>query len=575
MIPPSSHINEPDSENGLLRLWPPDIPALITPIDGDEGYHGGIGAAALNADLLAIVDPWLEIDLGDKCLFFWDDNVSPIETQIIDTPEKLKEKLYFYIPVKQIQDGSAFPVFFRVIRSGGNQSDSDELNVLVKRTLPGGVLDKPEPLGHPGLRYTLTPDIRDGVDREMARNGIAMRIEPYQHITVFDRIVARWGNEEQVIHYPVTPEQISDPRNHPILIMFDEQLIKRAGDGEHLITYQVIDRCGNRPHAYAPWAIATEVSVNVNRIPAPTVTGERGGVLDPAYASNIQVVASGIGLLAGDSVSAHWQGRIERETEPKTYSGSGTLEFPIPLTWANESDQSSVDVTLRVVRAGVKPVAESKSFMIKTTISLKPPKVLEAYGAQGDRLKMSDIYKARHVTVQVEQYVGMAIGQTIRARWASARNIYDSAITTVTAVGAMNFAVLRMEVVDSIGSTVPVSFTVRTYPDGPLHRSVPLSLAVDAQTFVLPPPRITPDQTTVTVRYPAMATGYHARVRLGGVITRKTEWQDMKAGVTAEFSIPASWIAENKGKTVLINYSVNRPGIDEHSMFSQVLRVGL
>lgn len=109
--------------------------------------------------------------------------------------------------------------------------------------------------------------------------------------------------------------------------MFDEKLIKRAGDGKHSITFQVIDRCGNRPHAFAPWAIPTEVSVNVNRIPAPTVTGEQGDVLDPAYLSSIQVVASGAGLLADDSVRVHWQGRIERETTPKTYSGNGALEF--------------------------------------------------------------------------------------------------------------------------------------------------------------------------------------------------------------------------------------------------------
>jgi len=188
---------------------------------------------------------------------------------------------------------------------------------------------------------------------------------------------------------------------------------------------------------------------------------------------------------------------------------------------------------------------------------------------------MSDIYEARHVTVQVQHYVGMAVGQTIRVRWASARNIYDSAITTVTAVGAMEFLIPRMEVVDSIDSTVPVSFTVRTYPNGPLHRSDPLSLAVDAQTFVLPPPRLTPDLTKVTVRYPAMANGYQARVRVGGLITRRTAWQDMKTGVTAEFPIPASWIEENKGRTVLINYSVNRTGTEEQSQFSQVLRVEL
>jgi hypothetical protein len=72
-----------------------------------------------------------------------------------------------------------------------------------------------------------------------------------------------------------------------------------------------------------------------------------------------------------------------------------------------------------------------------------------------------------------------------------------------------------------------------------------------------------------------MTSGYHARVRLAGGVTRKTAWQDLETGVTAEFAIPAEWIEENLGKTVLINYSVNRPGIDEHSQFSQVLRVAL
>ena len=571
-LPPETDENSTDSN--VLALGAPHIPAWISPIGGDEGYHGGIGAAALTADLLVSVDPWLDNAIGQSCHLFWDDDVTPVLTETLDTPEKLTTPLLFHVPASQILNGSAFPVFYRVIRSSGNEANSFKLNLLVKRSLPGGVLDKPEPQGHPRLLYSFTPDIKDGVDSEMARQGIVMRID-YLNTSAFDRIVARWGDEEQVMFYPVTPEQISDPQNHPILIRFDEQLIKRAGDGKHLITFQVIDRCGNRPHPYAPWAIPTEVNVNVNRIPAPVVTGEQGGVLDPAYLSSIEVIASGVGLLAGDSVRVGWQGRTARETTSQTYSGSGKLAFPIPLAWANESDQSAVSVTLRVIRGEATPESEAKSFTVKTTIILKPPKILEAYGTQGDRLKMSDIYTSRHITARIEHYVGMAIGQTIRLRYASARHVYDSAITTVTSVGAMDLNVPRMEVVDSIGSTVPVSFTVRTYPNGPLHRSDPLSLAVDAQVFVLPPPRLTPDQTTVTVRYPAMASGYQARVRFGGVITRRTQWQDMRTGITAEFSIPASWVSANKGKTVLINYSVNRPGIDEQSQFSQVLRIEL
>lgn len=49
----------------------------------------------------------------------------------------------------------------------------------------------------------------------------------------------------------------------------------------------------------------------------------------------------------------------------------------------------------------------------------------------------------------------------------------------------------------------------------------------------------------------------------------------MTTGITAEFSIPASWRAENKGEPVLINYSVNGGGTNEHSEFSQALRVDL
>lgn len=563
------------ASNFSAELYAPQIPALVSPIEGDEGYHGGLGAAALTTDLLVIVNPWLHHEIGDQCCLFWHDEKTPVLTEIIDTPEKLNAPALFYIPASQIQDGTACPVFYRVKRHTGNASESFRLKVLVKRTLPGGVLDNAEPLGHPGLRYTLIPDVTDGIDSEMAKQGIVMRIEPYQNITVFDRIVARWGNDEHVTYFPVRSEQINDPQNHPILLTFDEQLIKRAGDGKHSVTYQVIDRCGNRPHVHAPWSVVTDVIVRVKHIPAPTVTGEEAGVLDPAYVENFEVIASGIGLVAGDNVRVKWQGRVEHETEAKTYSGSGTLAFPIPLEWANESDQSVVSITLRVERSGEKLTSDAKTVTIKTTIILEPPKVLEAYGENGDRLKMADIYEARYVTVQVQQYVGMAIGQTIVVRWASARYVYDSLITTVTAVGAINIPVPRMEVVDSIGSTVPVNFTVRTFINGPLHRAEPLRLKIDAQLFELPPPRISTDQTSVTVRYPAMTNGYQARVRWGGVVTRRTVWLNMLPDTTAEFSIPANWLDENKGTTVLINYSVHQTGSNEQSQFSQVLRVAL
>ncbi|MFJ2713142.1 hypothetical protein ACIOZM_19920 [Pseudomonas sp. NPDC087346] len=559
----------------LSVLPAPLIPALVRPIDGDEGYHGGLGANAQSTDLLVIVDPWLDMRIGQKCLFYWGDDVAPVKTEIIDTPEKLNKPLQFLVPANQLLNGRVFPVFYRVVRSSGNEAESGKLSILIKFTKPGGVLLKPEPLGHPELRYAFIPDIKDGVDAESAEKGITLLIAPYPNMTIFDRIVARWGNAERVDFYPVTADQIDDPKNHPILIMFDKTLIKRAGNGVHAVTYQVIDRCGNRPDDKAPWAIATDVQVNLDRIPPPMIEDTEEGVLDPAYVKAPQVIVSGMGLIAGNRVRVHWQGREERETQSQVYTGVGEMRFAIPLAWANESNEHAVAVTSKVERNGMEITSDPTPIFIKTTIVLTLPEVLEAYGTSGELLKMDDIYRATHVTVEIPEFLGMAVGQSIRLRWTHSRFTYDSAITTVDNVGPMQFLIPRMEVVDAIGSAVNISFTLRTFPAGPLHRSVVFKLTIEPQQFVLTPPRLTPDQRTITVRYTGMVTGYHARVRIVGVSKEDTPWMNLTTGVTAEFAVPPEWITANKGKAVLFNYCINRLGVSENSQFAQMLRIVL
>jgi hypothetical protein len=553
-------------------LRPIRIAGLHQPIDGDEGYDGGLGRLAFEQELNITVTPW-QMKLGDACSLFWQNVIDPIRLAIIDTPDKLDKDVRFILTGAEVLDGPA-QAFYTVTTGHQTPERSTESKLLVKRSWPGGELTQPEPDGHPNLLYRFIPDVSGGIDQDMVEGGIRMLVSPYANITIYDRITAQWGTSEQVVFYPVTQRNIDDPVNHPIEIFFSKEIIERAGKGTHSITFQATDRCGNYPHPFAPWAIPVEVTVylgEVKRLPPPNVRGESAGIVDPTFLTELVVEVPKSGLHLNDAVRVNWQGRINRETGEKSYSGEETLNFLIPLEWARESDESEVDITYKVRGRNSEP----KAVKIKTTLEPTPPKVLEAYGALGERLKMADIYYAPHVTIQIPHYLGMAIGQTIRVRWASARNLYDSVITTVTAVGPMDFFVPRLEVVDAIGSSVAISYTVRVYPKGPLHRSPVFSLAVDPQQFVLTPPRLTPERTTVTVRFPGMTLGYHARVRLAGVVIRKTAWQDLETGVTAEFAIPAEWIEENLGKTVLINYSVNRPGIDEHSQFSQVLRVAL
>lgn len=555
-----------------IALRPPQVAGLVSPIEGAENYDGGLGIAAFENDLHISAPPW-QMSLFDECRLFVQDPTSPIRLEVIDNHEELNQAVRFILTKGEILDGSN-RAFYTVTARHQTPEKSTELKLLVKRTRPGGELGQPEPGGHPRLLYRFIPDISGGIDQDIADKGVRMIVLSYPNITIYDRITARWGLEEEVVFYPVTQQNIDDPTNHPIEIFFSKELIERAGKGVHAVIFQVIDRCDNYPHPFAPWAIPTNVSVNLGdtkRLPPPIVEGAQNGMLDPAYLTSISVKVPKSGLNLDDLVHVDWRGRIPRQTPEQSYIGGETLDFPIPLDWARENDENQVSVTYQVRGRDSEPTPVT----VKTTIHQEKVKVLEAYGASGDRLKISDMYYAPHATVRVLKYVGMAVGQTIRVRWASTRHTYYSEIKTVTSVGDVDLVVPRMEVIDSIASTVPVTFTVRTYPDGPLHRSQPLNLGVDAQEFTLPPPRLTPDQTTVTVYYPAIASGYQARVRFAGIVTRRTEWQNMQNGVIAAFSIPSAWVEENKGGVVLINYSVNRANVNEQSQFSQVLRVQL
>lgn len=59
------------TDNDALDLGAPHISYLVSPIDGDEGYHGGLGAEALKEDLLVTVDLWLNNEFGQRCELFW------------------------------------------------------------------------------------------------------------------------------------------------------------------------------------------------------------------------------------------------------------------------------------------------------------------------------------------------------------------------------------------------------------------------------------------------------------------------------------------------------------------------
>ena len=208
-----------------------------------------------------------------------------------------------------------------------------------------------------------------------------------------------------------------------------------------------------------------------------------------------------------------------------------------------------------------------------TTLDPANPKVLEAYGAAGDRLDFDSVYHAEHITAQVPHYTGMARGHTVRMTWENPRHFYHSEVVTVGTPGVIDIRIPRIEVIDAIGHTVKVYFTVRTAPDTPLIYSEYLLLRIDPQAFDLIAPTLSSDQKTVSVNYVGLVTGYTVRIRATGKTTWDSDERDVQTGVTPIFTLPAHWIAENQGIDTLINYSVYKSGSGQRLMFSKVLRV--
>ncbi len=296
-------------------LRPPFFPASTSLID-PPNYDGGIPIRALEDGLRCIISPWEMMDIGDEVQLYWQNLTSPVATKTIQLDDEVDKPVVLRVPKSQVLDGDARPVFYRVIRRNQAPEDSEpKLTYLVKTTRPGGYDDNPEP-GHSGFQYTFLTDISNGVDAGMADLGVQLRIEPYEHMTAFDRIVCRWGSQE-VIHYPVTQAQVNDPLNNPIVITFTREVIERAGDGSRVVvTYQVIDCVGNYPDERDSWAPFSYVLVDLggNRLDAPLVlmAGRPTNNIDLDQLGNddveVRVYTNTTDFKVGDSLRLTWTG---------------------------------------------------------------------------------------------------------------------------------------------------------------------------------------------------------------------------------------------------------------------------
>lgn len=203
---------------------------------------------------------------------------------------------------------------------------------------------------------------------------------------------------------------------------------------------------------------------------------------------------------------------------------------------------------------------------------LRRPKVLEA---PADQLNFNNVYGRHYINVQVPHYTGMVAGHTLKVRFASGRHTFRTETLTIAKPSPINLIIPILEVVDAIDSEASVSYSVRPGVNAPLIYSEMLDLNVTEQPFDLTKPRLSNDRSNVAVKFLNMVPGYTVRVRWHGVVVRDTGILPTQNDSSMNFSIPEQWRSENRGKEVLINYSLHRSGSGDNLIFSRLLRVTL
>ncbi|WP_242207976.1 MULTISPECIES: hypothetical protein [unclassified Pseudomonas] len=212
-------------------------------------------------------------------------------------------------------------------------------------------------------------------------------------------------------------------------------------------------------------------------------------------------------------------------------------------------------------------------------LDLLKPKVLEAREAGGTVLNFEkDFYTAEFATVEVN-YIGSQPRQTVRVKWLGRNFTYFPEIQTVTTAGqTLRFRIPRLEVIDIIGgSRGEVSYTVRK-PDTTVDiPSRDLDLTVTQQKYVLGQPTINKDMNNLRVYYPdqGIVGLYTVRMALHGVFVRYGDEINIVEPSYTNIPIPSAWIAENRGRSVIFNYTLNRTGASEPLIFSWCLRLTL
>jgi hypothetical protein len=419
--------NLPDADTLILDQL--DIPGKTGPVSESPKVWGINIAAALGnfprQGLLCRAGPWTSMGIGDQVKVFWNKDVEVLQKTV--GPADVNTTLQMFVPSARIPEGRAVG-YYSVKRLGQAWEPSEDMQVLVKLTRPGGHDDNNDP-GHSKLIMRLPQDILDGgIDKDNVAAGVPVAIESYPDIAAGDVIQVSWGGVF-VLSAPLTQDQADG--TVPLVVHVSEAVIREAGDSDGVglsVAFEVYDKVDNRSE---DWSAAQRVvvAIDASRLEAPILKEAQSNVLDIDQLGDApgtaQVwVTTGGSFQPGDTPIIRVKGTpveglpidVEFTGEPLT-SVPTTAEIPIANAVLRQMAKSQIALSYRLKKASGAPDMPSKSQFISAIGAIKrlaAPKALDAVsGALDPTLKQ--------VRIEIQFDASFAAGQAIKLFWLGTR----------------------------------------------------------------------------------------------------------------------------------------------------------
>jgi hypothetical protein len=561
------------------------IQNLARPGKEDEAAtrsDGGLGLRHVEHDLRPMLFPAHQLALDTEIFLYWN-SPAPADYLVIN-PANVGDRVHTLRMAKESILPDWANVYCTVEEPNTDRVESNRYKLRVKLTRPGERDPDPDTEGHQGLVFFLPEDVAGGavVNRDRARRGIILDIQPYENMAEFDTCTIVWGSE--VFKQVVRPQDVG--RGFSVII--PEEVVLGAGSNPYTpVALQVVDAVGNYPapnmdpESDVNWSAIQWVHVDLGTKPLEAPFLEQPGeVVDLQRLGDspqkVELFLDPDVFDTGDRVRFNWDGRdaqgasVPYHDEKTVERTNSFLAFDVPNERVNALGGGVSIMSCDLYKADTDEALVSKKTRISVRGAASPwqaPRVMEATSGCLDP-------NTPRATVVFTAPDGWDAPVKVRLTWEGGATTYTQEDTLVVIAEDRSFAFtvdgehlkrfdtqlteVYYERVDQASGRESQRLQLQVgEPLGPLPQARVIGSNVENQVAVVLPFTETEAGDTLTLQW----IGSQSRTTVSTLLDAKTAGQ--------ELPIPVSVAEFKEGEIVRVYYSLLRSG--QHARYSKLL----